>query len=169
MTVEQILNLLEHTRDFTSKGKKIKISFEQYLESNGAEIMDVTNPYEAARFKIEGKTCVIYYKQSKGKFSYSDEEFVKPFHKDWKEGKEWVKKWGKPKEEDLELVKARSELDEILKTIKSSSDNYTIHDFLSIACDLSPFKTSKLKNMDEIEKTKVSIKQYRKIFLKEDL
>ena len=56
--MKQIINLLDY--------EEHKIPFRDYLKSLGAKIKEATNIYEAARFYLKGKTCVIYYKESKG-------------------------------------------------------------------------------------------------------
>lgn len=165
---DQVLNLLNHTRDFIFKGKKIKITFEEYLKSIDAEILDVTNPYEAARFKINGKVCVIYYKRARNNFSYNDAEFVHPIHNDWERGQEWIKDYKQSKLDNSELTKAQNELEESLKFIKPYSENFNIYNYLAGAFDYFPFKVEKLKNMEQIETAKISILQYKRIFLKEE-
>jgi hypothetical protein len=45
-----------------------QVKFHSWLESNGAQIMPATNPYEVARFIAHGGTCIVYA-NSKGKIS----------------------------------------------------------------------------------------------------
>lgn len=43
-------------------------SFLSWLETNGAQVLPPTNPYEIARFIAHGGTCIVY-QNSKGKIS----------------------------------------------------------------------------------------------------
>ena len=63
----QVFNLL------TQRHNATKIFFDDYLKSIGAEIIEITNPYEAARFIYKDNLCVIYYKPTKSKFSYNND------------------------------------------------------------------------------------------------
>lgn len=105
MTI-QILNLLTH--------KSNKITFEDYLKSINAVIRDATNPYEAARFYLQGKTCVIYYKQKRGIFSYSD-EFARAIHEDWLRGGNIRRSGGVNKKNDDARQKVNKLLGNLMK------------------------------------------------------
>lgn len=150
---DQILNLLTH--------KENGIIFADYLKSIGAEIRDITNPYEAARFKLKGKTCVIYYKESKGKFTYSD-EFARSIHQEWKRIKKIKKAKGKANQEK---IKAKTELYKILGDLKQDPEfvRYINKEFDGY------FNIENLSTIEEMRIAYKCILQYRKIFLKENL
>jgi len=146
----QIINLLEH--------KENKILFSEYLGSLDAEIKDVTNIYEAARFRLKGETCVIYYKQKRGIFSYSN-DFAKSIHQEWLRGGKVVKSGGVNKEND----QLRKKVSDFLGNLKEDPEfvRYIKHEFKN-------FDVNHLYGC-ELQPAYDAIKQYRELFLKEEL
>lgn len=68
---------------------KIK-SIADYLQEGGAEILDITNPYEVVRFKTKNGTHVVYTNKI-GNKSYSD-PYAKEAYQAYINGKKWIAK-----------------------------------------------------------------------------
>lgn len=151
---DQILNLLTHERN--------GVIFRDYLKSIGAEILKPTNQYEAARFRLKGKTCIIYFKQSKGIFTYSD-DFTYSIHEDWRKTKKKKKKKAKAKVTDNELQNAKEELNKILGNLMY---DWEFVRYIKKEYD-GHFSIDDIKTIEEARIAYKCIKAYRKIFLKE--
>jgi hypothetical protein len=150
--IEQIRNLLTEERN--------NIKFSHYLRSIGAEIRPATNQYEAARFVIKGKTCVIYWKESKQIFTYSD-DFTYSIHEDWRK----QKKKKKPKINKSELGNA---LNEVKKILGNLMYDWEFVRYIKKEYD-GHFSIDDIKTIEEARVAYKCIKAYRKIFLKEEV
>ena len=144
--------------------KHNKVTFEDYLKSIGTqELLDITNQYEAARFIYKDNLCIIYYKPTKSKFSYSN-NLARHIHNDWQ--KEPLKRKtpnGKDKEKHKVLLLVEELLGDLMIDpgfVKYINDEYD-----------SDFRIKKFYEwMYTIEDIRVAYKcilQYRRIFLNE--
>lgn len=149
--MKQIINILDY--------EEHKITFSDYLKSIGAEIREVTNIYEAARFYLKGKTCVIYYKPKKGIFSFSD-EFAKSIYEEWKREKKPKKLGGKA---NKELDEERKKVYKILDNLKEDPEFVR---FINKEFD-GYFDIERLL-ADELKTAYKCIEQYRKLFRKKE-
>lgn len=150
--MKQIINILDY--------EEHKISFRDYLGSLGAEIREATNIYEAARFYLKGKTCVVYYKESKGRFSYSN-EFSKSIHEEWKRGGKVGKILGPGKDYE-ELNKVKKEVYKILGDLKEDPE-FVRH--INKEFD-GNFDIERFHFVNELRTAYKCIKQYRELFKK---
>jgi hypothetical protein len=153
--MEQILNLL------TSK-ERCK-TFKEYLDFLKAEIKDITNPYEAARFTLRGETCVIYYKETKGRFSFSNTT-AETVYLDWKLGN-WIKIAKKKRKKDKisETQKAKTEIYKILGNLM---EDFEFRRYMKFEFDRA-FHVEDLRSIEEARIAYKCIQQYRRVFLKE--
>lgn len=144
----QVINLLIH--------KQKGVMFRSYLKSIGATVLKITNRYEAARFKVQGKTCVIYYKKSKGVFSFSD-EFARAVYDEWRAGKKMERK-GKEVKKGIAFAKQ-----EIRKLMAGLNKQWEFVRFMNKDWD-GYFSVEGLRTIEDARLAYKGIKQYRRLF-----